>query len=83
MKWLECIKSIANTNKAGKCPYCSGSNTDYTYVLVEGQNGYLDIWCNNCKKLGHISRVKIDKKEKRVIALDEVDKIIPKYKVTY
>lgn len=83
LKWLDCIKVISTTDKAGKCPYCNGSNTDYTYVLVSDGKGYFNIWCNDCKKMGHISRVKIDNNIKKVIDVKDADKVIPKYKITY
>ncbi|MDM8313109.1 MULTISPECIES: hypothetical protein [Clostridium] len=83
MIWIECIKSIASTGKAGKCPYCGNINTDYAHVKVDNENGYLDVWCNECKKMGHISRVRINKEIKNVINLDEVHKVIPKYEITY
>ena len=83
VKWIECIKSIHDTGKSGKCPKCKSENTDYAYVLVDKANnmGYLDVWCNDCKSIEHISRVKIDDTLKQVINVDDVDSVIPKYKV--
>lgn len=85
MRWLEFAKEIALTDRPGICPYCRGHNTDYAFVLVNENNkvGYLDMWCNDCKKVGHISRVIIDNRVKKVINIDEVEEKIPKYEVTY
>jgi phage FluMu protein Com len=85
MKWLECIKSINLTGKSGKCPHCGSSQTDYRYVLLDKAStiGYLDVWCNNCKTMGHVSRVNVDENSENVISVDEVKGVIPDYKVTY
>lgn len=58
-KWLNNLKQIGIDKKSGKCPYC-GSETDYTFVGDIGKVGYAVIWCPECKKAYHISRVKIE-----------------------
>lgn len=83
MKWLNCVKTIATKDKVGKCPYCNGTNTDFSYVIVHEKMGYLDVWCNDCKKMGHISRSYINLNSKNVINIKDVDKVIPKYEITY
>ncbi len=57
MKWLDNIISIINTRTAGICPYCKSQNTDYQVINVNGNIGYGDVWCNDCKKAYHISRM--------------------------
>jgi len=47
--WIENAKSITNKGIAGICPKCGSVNTDYEYVTVEPPNGYLSIWCDDCK----------------------------------
>lgn len=61
MKWLENLKSIAANGNVGKCPFCGGGNTDYKCSVVspENANGYMDIWCNDCKRAFHVSRMQI------------------------
>lgn len=83
MKWMKCIKSIQENGKSGKCPKCNSENTDYAYVLVDKSNnlGYLDVWCNECKSIEHISRVKIQDNLKKVIDVDKADSVIPKYEI--
>lgn len=85
MKWLECVKEISISGKPGKCPHCKGDNTDHAYVLIDKDDGvgYLEVWCNDCKKKGHISRVIINDKMKKVIDSERAEDVIPKYKVTY
>lgn len=79
MKW-----AIAYTKN--KCPHCNENNIEYAYVLIDEKNrmGYMNIWCNNCKKMGHISRVSIPEDAKNVLSTDEeIEENIPKYKITY
>lgn len=86
MKWLNTFIPIISTGKAGACPHCkSDKYTDYAMVLLNERTrvGYCDAWCNKCKKLGHLSRVIIPEEGVKVINLNEVEKEIPKYKVTY
>ena len=61
MKWLENLKSIGAGGNVGKCPFCGSENTDYKCSVVdpENGNGYMDIWCNDCKKAFHMSRMQV------------------------
>ncbi len=58
---LENLKSIANTGNAEKCPFCGSEETDYKCSIVDQENrlGYMDIWCNGCKRAFHVSRMEI------------------------
>lgn len=60
-KWLENLKSIADIGSTGKCPFCGGTETDYKCSVVSQGNrlGYMDIWCNRCKRAFHVSRMNI------------------------
>ena len=60
-KWLDNFKNILNERKAGKCPFCNGVNTDYkcTVVVPESRLGFMDIWCNDCRKAFHVSRMQL------------------------
>lgn len=71
MKWLDNITSIINTHSAGKCPYCGSKNTDYRAVEISHGNGYGDVWCNDCRKAFHISRMSISQEIVREIKLPE------------
>ena len=44
------------------CPYCKSENVNYTLKIVDEKSkmGYGAIWCNDCKKAFHISRIKVD-----------------------
>lgn len=58
MKWLSNLESIATQKKAGPCPYCNSSNTDYSIEkATKGKIGYGDVWCNDCRRAFHISRI--------------------------
>lgn len=72
-KWLENIKSISNHGNAGKCPFCGSVRTDYKCSVVqwESRNGYMDIWCNDCKKAFHVSRMRISEEMKTEGAIPE------------
>ena len=71
MKWLENMKNIAIDGTPGKCPMCGSQNTDYTCTVVNGKDGYMDIWCNDCKRAHHISRMKIADNMKTFNAIPE------------
>lgn len=59
MKWLDNITNIIATHNTGKCPFCNSENTDYRIINLSSDIGYGDVWCNDCKKAFHISRMKI------------------------
>lgn len=63
MKWTNNIESIKYLHKVGKCPYCGSENTDYRLLEVANGHGYGDVWCNDCKKAFHISRIKLSKED--------------------
>lgn len=60
-KWLDNFNNISNGRKAGKCPFCNGVNVDYkcTVVVPESRLGFMDIWCNDCRKAFHVSRMQV------------------------
>ena len=58
MEWLDNISSIINEEKAGVCPFCGSDDVDYRVIATTENYGYADIWCNQCKKAAHFSRVK-------------------------
>lgn len=68
MRWLKNVESIAASGKVGKCPECGSENTDYLckIVDVENQNGYMDIWCEDCRRAFHVSRMQISKDLKTI-----------------
>ena len=61
MKWGENLDSIAKENNPGKCPHCGSSRADYkcTIVIPDKKLGYMDIWCNDCQWVYHISRMEV------------------------
>lgn len=62
MKWLGNLNSIATNGQPGTCPYCESENVNYILKIVDEKSkmGYGAIWCNDCKKAFHISRIKVD-----------------------
>ena len=66
MKWLNNLQNIIDENKPGECPYCKSLNTDYVINIINDKTlmGYGAIWCNDCKKAFHISRIKATEKMK-------------------
>lgn len=61
MKWLDNLNNIANEKNPGKCPYCGSENTDYrcTVVVPEKRLGHMTVWCNDCLRAYHMSRMEI------------------------
>lgn len=62
MKWLKAIESIVDNGKSGECPYCKSGNTDYSIRPIDSCMATGDIWCSDCKKAYHISRIRNDTK---------------------
>ena len=63
MRWNENLKTIATERQSGICPYCKSNNTDYGFLIVDEENqmGYGAVWCNNCHRGFHLSRIRIHK----------------------
>ena len=61
MKWLENLVNIEKQKEPGKCPYCGSKNTDYrcTVVIPEKRLGHMTVWCNDCLRAYHMSRMEI------------------------
>ncbi len=59
MKWLKNLENIAESGKSGICPCCGSENTDYSFFGTPLSIGFGIVWCNDCKKAYHISRIKI------------------------
>lgn len=61
MKWLENLDNIVKEKKPGKCPHCGSEDTDYscTIVIPEKRMGHMTIWCNDCMRGYHISRMEV------------------------
>lgn len=59
MKWLKNLETIAESKKSGVCPYCGSENTDYSFCGTPLNIGFGVVWCNDCKKAYHISRIQI------------------------
>lgn len=59
--WLENLRSVSERGSAGKCPFCGSVNMDYkaSIVIQMSRLGYMDIWCNDCKRAFHVSRMQI------------------------
>lgn len=60
-KWIENLKNISDKGSAGKCLFCGSVNMDYkcTVVVPESRLGFMDIWCNDCRKAFHVSRMQV------------------------
>ena len=69
MNWIDSLKNIAQHGKPGKCPKCGSDNTDYACHVIspEKSNGYMDVWCNDCKRAYHISRMEVTDNMKKGI----------------
>ena len=59
MIWLKNLENIATKRISGKCPCCGCNDTDYTLIGKVGSMGYGEIWCNECKRAYHISRIQV------------------------
>lgn len=62
MKCLKNLESLSECGKVGSCPFCGSDDTGYNATKVDGDMGYVVIWCNECKKFHVISRANITEK---------------------
>lgn len=58
-KWIDNLKSIVDNGNAGDCPLCHSHNTDFSIKKTRKDMGYGVVWCNDCHKAFHISRINI------------------------
>lgn len=74
MKWIDNLKSVVENSETGECPFCNSYNMDYSLTICDKENsmGYGVIWCNECKKAYHISRIKVEKEHNNPIPQDLV-----------
>lgn len=59
MKWLRNLENLVTNHKVGECPFCNSKDTKFKAEKTQGNMGYLVMWCENCKHVYNISRVKI------------------------
>lgn len=62
MKWLKNIESLFECGEVGTCPFCGSNDTGYNATKINGDMGYVVIWCKECKKFHVISRANITEK---------------------
>ncbi len=64
MKWIKNLESVAKTGNPGECPYCKSKNTAYALSIDDEETlmGHGAVWCEDCRKAFHISRIKVDSK---------------------
>lgn len=55
--WFENLANIGATGKVGPCPSCKSEDTDYEWREIDEGIGYGDVWCNQCHRAYHISRM--------------------------
>lgn len=86
-QWRDLAKRIADTPSTVlqlTCPSCGEVSIDSQYVGdLTTKIGYLDIWCANCLRGIHISRVGIPDNVNAIAydcASEEIAKRIPNFK---
>lgn len=74
MKWLKNLESIAKTGNPGECPHCKSSNMTYAQIIDDEKTsmGHGVVWCEDCRKAFHISRIKVQDKDLKTIPKDLV-----------
>lgn len=84
-KWLELASIIHKTVPEVPnihCPNCSSINIQFEYIGdVDEKKGYFLLWCNDCLKGIHISRIHIPQKANIISFKASNDEIshIPKF----
>lgn len=71
MLWLSNLESITTNGTAGTCPHCKSENTAYSIYKLHDDIGCGDVWCNDCKKAYHISRMKVTNQTEHITELPE------------
>lgn len=59
--WIKNVQELTSKKVNNKvCPNCSKGNIEYIYIGDKNEKiGYLQAWCNVCRKGIYCSRVKI------------------------
>lgn len=59
MKWIDNMVSVFEHNKDTACPCCGSQNTNHSFTVVNEKSrmGYADIWCEDCRRGIHLSRL--------------------------
>lgn len=66
------------------CPECKNMCIDYAYIGdSKTRIGYMCMWCNNCNRGIHISRVKIPDSVKYFEFNNDIENIIPNFTEIY
>lgn len=67
MKWAKNFDNIVRKKRPGECPYCGSDHTDYncTISIPEKRLGHMTIWCNDCLRAYHISRMEVSEDLKK------------------
>ena len=66
MKWDNNILLAIEQGENAVCPCCGSSDTDHGFVLIKARTreGHGSVWCNECKRGVHISRMIVPDKAK-------------------
>ena len=72
-QWLEVLEKL-NNNEQAVCPICKSEDLEYRQVLVDDVDrvGFVAIWCNECKRGYHISRVIFAEDAKNITKAEDV-----------
>lgn len=57
IKWVPLLQEVYDGKKI-KCPYCQSENVEHKFCADKSDNiGFAQFICNDCKEIGHLSRV--------------------------
>lgn len=61
MKWLDNITAAFERGEDIACPYCGSLHTDHGFTIVKPSTraGHGTIWCNDCGRGVHLSRLTV------------------------
>ena len=73
-KWIENLIKLNTEGNPGKCPHCNSDRVDYGYTLYlpDEDLGTFDMWCDDCRRAFHGSRVVVDRTAIKEIPKDLV-----------
>ena len=75
--YMDWLKALANLRKKEKaiCPICNSDDLEYRLIILNDETrvGYGLIWCNECKRGYHMSRMTLDKTMKDVYHDHEIE----------
>ncbi|MCL1987760.1 MAG: hypothetical protein FWG64_07300 [Firmicutes bacterium] len=70
-KWFATYQHIAKYGNPGVCPFCESADTDYFVMFISGNDGFMEVFCNECRKAHSVTTRQMPKDKYNVFTEDD------------